>query len=93
MRQILGEGDSDVRKPRRETPAALPTGQRDSQEPALPAAGSGEGTLGRLTVAEDKKPRKNQGPRRKSAVPSKNHYAAQSNKKERDEESAAEDDE
>jgi hypothetical protein len=93
MRQILGRGDSDGSKSRRETPVALPPGQKDSPETALPAAGNSDRTLGRLTVAEDKKLRKNHGPRRKSAVPSKNNYAAQSNKKEGDEEGSAEDDE
>lgn len=93
MRQILGGGDSSVSKPRQEPPVALPTGQKGSQEPALPVAGNGDRALGRLTVAEDKKPRKNHGPGRKSAVPAENNDAAQPNKKERDEETAAEDDE
>jgi hypothetical protein len=93
LQQILGKGDSNVSKPRRETPIALPTGQKDSPEPALPDTENSDRTLGRLNVAEDKKLRKNHGPRRKSAVPSKNNYAAQSNKKERDEERTAEDDE
>jgi hypothetical protein len=92
MRQIIGERESKVSSQWQEPPDAVPTAQQASQEPALPAAENGR-TPSRLTVADDRKPRKSHGRRRKSSAPSGENYAAQPNKKERSDKTAGQDDE
>jgi hypothetical protein len=89
MRQIIGERDSKASTQRLEPPAATPTGQPGSQEPALPAAeNENRQTPGRLAVDDVQKLRKSHRRRRKSAEPSGQHYAAQPNKNERNDEIA-----
>ncbi len=92
MRQIVGKRDSKVSTQWQEPPDVVPTAQQDSLNPALPAAENAQ-TPGRLTVADDKKPRKSHGRRRKSSTPSEENCAAQPNKREKNEKTADQADE
>jgi hypothetical protein len=82
MRQVVGEGDSKTTTPQQESPDGVPMAQQDSSKRALPAAQSGR-TPGQLTAADDKKPRKPRGRRKKSSASSEADDAAQPNGQER----------
>jgi hypothetical protein len=89
MRQIIGERDSKASTQRQEPPAATPTGQTGSLEPALPAAeNENVRTPARLAVNDVQKPRKSHRRTRKSAAPSEQNYAVQPNKNEGSEKTA-----
>jgi hypothetical protein len=92
MRQIVGKKDSKVSTQWQEPPDVFPIAQQGSLNPAPPAAENIQ-TPGRLTVADDKKPRKAHGRRRKSSTASEENYAAQPNKKEGSEKTADQTDE
>jgi hypothetical protein len=92
MRQIIGESASKVSAQWQEPPDTVPTAHQASKEPALPAAENGQ-TPDRLTVAENKKPRKSHGRRGKSSATSAENCAAQAPKKERSDKTAAQVDE
>jgi hypothetical protein len=87
MRQII-EGDAKEPSQRLQRANGVPTAQRGSPPPALPAAEI-DGTSGRLAVADQKQTRKRHGDRRKPANSAGDNVAAQSSKKESSEMTAA----
>jgi hypothetical protein len=91
MRRITGERDSKAATERKEPTDAVSTAQSGSQEPALSTGGSGQPE--RSIVADQRKPRKSHGRKRKPSAASGENYAARPNKKEGSDEAAAEADE
>jgi hypothetical protein len=91
MRRMTGERDSKAPTERKEPTDAFSTAQPGSQEPALPTVGSGQPE--RSIVADERKPRKSHGRKRKPSATSGENYATRPNKKERSDEAAAEADE
>jgi hypothetical protein len=91
MRRITGERDSKALTERKEPTDAISTAQPGSEEPALPAVGSGQPE--RSIVADQRKLRKSHGRKRKPSATSGDNYATRPNKRERSDEAAAEADE
>jgi hypothetical protein len=92
MRRITGERDSKAPVERKEPAGAVPTTQLGSPEPALPMAEDSR-PAERSMIADEKKPRKSHGRKRKSSGPPEENYAAQPNEKASSEEAAAQADE
>jgi hypothetical protein len=92
MRRITGEKDSKVPIQRKEPADAIPTAQSGSEEPTLQTVRNGRSSERSMT-ADQSKPRKSHGRKRKSSAPPGENYAAQPNKKERSDEAAAQADE
>jgi hypothetical protein len=93
MRQIIGERDSKVSMQWQEPPDTLPTAQQAAHRPPPTAERNGVQASGRLSVAEDKKPRTPHRRRRKSAAPTEENDAVQPNEKESSSKMAAQADE
>jgi hypothetical protein len=92
MRQIIGERDTKVSTQWQAPPDRVPTAPQDSGEPVLPAAENGQ-AAGKLIVADNKKPRKSHGRRKKLSAHSRENDPAQLAKKESSDTTAAQADE
>jgi hypothetical protein len=75
MRRITGERDSKAPIERKEPSDAVPRAQSGSEEPSLPAVGSGQPE--QSMVADGRKPRKSHRRKRKSPATPGENYAAQ----------------
>jgi hypothetical protein len=94
MRPIVEKRDSKGPTNRKEPAETVPTAQQGSQEPELRVAENNNRPLVAQSIqADDKKPRKAHGRRRKASAPPGEEYAPEPIKRERSDKTAAQGDE